>query len=103
MKVGNLFQVKPKMFLKWSQKNLKIYNQYLKLECELCSGNHEADQCPHERRFSLEIYTTHLDRKGRFSNAKSRSIDYVQTMMETAPQYGGPAQSVNGRMNFVEC
>ena len=26
-----LFWVKPKMFLKWSQKNLKIYNQYPKL------------------------------------------------------------------------
>ena len=25
-----------------------------KIECELCGGNHEADQCPHERRFSLE-------------------------------------------------
>ena len=31
MKVRNLSQVKPKMFLKWSQKNLKIYNQYPKL------------------------------------------------------------------------
>ena len=38
-----------------------------KIECELCSGNHEADQCPHERRFSLEINTTNPDRKGRFS------------------------------------
>ena len=31
MKVGNLFWVKPEMFLEWSQKNLKIYNQYPKL------------------------------------------------------------------------
>ena len=23
-----------------------------KIECELCGGNHEADQCPHDSRFS---------------------------------------------------
>ena len=22
-----------------------------KIECELCGGNHKADQCPHENRF----------------------------------------------------
>ena len=23
-----------------------------KIECKLCGGNHEADQCPHESRFN---------------------------------------------------
>ena len=73
-----------------------------KIECELCSGNHEADQCPHERRFSSEINTTHPDRKGRFPNGKSRSIDYSKPQWKQ-PTIWRPAQSVNGRMNFVEC
>ena len=73
-----------------------------KIECELCSGNHEADQCPHERRFSSEINTTHPDRKGRFPNGKSRSIDYSKPQWKW-PTIWRPAQSVNGRMNFVEC
>ena len=73
-----------------------------KIECELCGGNHEADQCPHERRFSLEINTTNPDRKGRFPNGKSRSVDYSKPQWKW-PTIWRPAQSVNGRMNFVEC
>ena len=34
-----------------------------KIECVLYGGNHEADQCPHERRFSSEINITGSDRK----------------------------------------
>ena len=73
-----------------------------KIECELCGGNHEADQCPHERRFSLEINTTNPDRKGRFPDGKSRSVDYSKPQWRK-PTIWRPAQSVNGRMNFVEC
>ena len=29
-----------------------------KNECELCGGNHEAEQCPHETKFSLGMDTT---------------------------------------------
>ena len=46
-----------------------------KIECELCGGNHEADQCPHERRFSSGKNTTRLDIKDRFPNGKSRIVD----------------------------
>ena len=73
-----------------------------KIECELCGGNHEADQCPHERRFSSEINTTHSNRKGRFPNGESRSVDYSKPQWKW-PTTWRPALSVNGRMNFVEC
>ena len=29
-----------------------------KNECELCGGNHKAEQCPHERKFSLGLTTS---------------------------------------------
>ena len=73
-----------------------------KIGCELCGGNHEVDQCPHERRFSSEINTTSSDRKGKFPNSKSRSVDYSRPQWKW-PTIWRPAQSVNGRMNFVEC
>ena len=48
-----------------------------KIECELCGGNHEDDQWPHESGFSqLGINTTRPDTKDRFPKGKSRSIDY---------------------------
>ena len=47
-----------------------------KIECELCGGNHEVDQCPHERKFSSGINTTSSDTKDRFPNGKSKSVDY---------------------------
>ena len=56
-----------------------------KIECELCSGNHEADQCPHERKFSSGINTTSPDTKDRFPNGKSRSVDYSK------PQWRQPS------------
>ena len=34
-----------------------------KIECELCGGNHEVEQCPHERKFSLGMDTTSSDKK----------------------------------------
>ena len=73
-----------------------------KIECESCGGNHEADQCPHERRFSSEINTTNPDRKDRLPNGKSRSIDYSKPQWRW-PTIWRPAQSVNGRTNFVGC
>ena len=73
-----------------------------KIECELCGGNHEADQCPHERRFSSGINTTSPDIKDRFPNGKSRSVDYSKPQWRW-PSLWRPAQSVNGRMNLVGC
>ena len=72
-----------------------------KIECELCGGNHEADQCPHERRFSSEITIASPDRKDRFPNGKSRSVDYSKPQWRW-PLMWRPAQSVNGRINLVE-
>ena len=72
-----------------------------KTECELCGRNHEANQCPHERRFSLEISTTSPDRKDRFPNGMNRSVDYSKPQWRW-PTIWRPTQSVNGRMNLVE-
>ena len=48
-----------------------------KVECKLCGRNHEADQCPHESRFSqLGMNTIIPDIRDRFPKGKSRSIDY---------------------------
>ena len=71
-----------------------------KIECELCGGNHEADQCPHEGRFSLGINTTRPDIKDRFPNGKSKSIDYPKPQWRQ-PSLWRPAQSVNGKMSHV--
>ena len=71
-----------------------------KIECELCGGNHEAVQCPHERKFSSGINTTSSDTKDRFPNGKSRSVDYSKPQWRQSSIWG-PAQSVNGRMNLM--
>ena len=70
-----------------------------KIECELCGGNHEADQCPHERKFSMGINTTSPDTKDRFPNGKSRSVDYSKPQWRW-PSIWRPAQSVNRRTNL---
>ena len=57
---------------------------------------------PSERRFSSEINITSPDRKDRFPNGKSRSVDYSKPQWRW-PSIWRPAQSVNGRMNLVEC
>ena len=82
--------------------NSKNIQSISKIECELCGGNHEADQCSHERRFSLGMDTTSPDRKDRLPNIKSRSVDYSKPQWRW-PTIWRPAQLVNGRMNFVEC
>ena len=57
-----------------------------KVECKLCGRNHEADQCPHESRFSqLGMNTTRPDTRDRFPKGKSRSIDYSK------PQWRWPS------------
>ena len=71
-----------------------------KIECELCGGNHKADQCPHERKFSLGINTTSSDTKDRFPNSKSRSVDYSKHQWKQ-PSIWRPVQSVNGRTNLM--
>ena len=50
-----------------------------KLECELCGGNHETDQCPHESRFSqLGKDASRPKTRNRFPKGKGRSIDYLK-------------------------
>ena len=73
-----------------------------KIECELCGGNHEADQCPHESRFSqLGINATRPDTRDRFPKGKSRSMDYSKPQWRQ-PSLWKPAQSVNGKVSPVE-
>ena len=73
-----------------------------KIECKLCGGNHEADQCPHESRFSqIGINATRPDTRDRFPKGKSRSIDYSKPQWRQ-PSLWKPAQSVNGKTSPVE-
>ena len=62
----------------------KNMQSLFKIECELCGGNHEVDQCSCERKLSSGINTTSSDTKDRFPNGKSKSVDYFQTTMEMA-------------------
>ena len=72
-----------------------------KLECELCGGNHETDQCPHESRFSqLGKDASRLKTRNRFPKGKSRSIDYLKPQRKW-PSPWKPAQSINGRASPV--
>ena len=71
-----------------------------KIECELCGGNHEFDQCPHERKLSSGINTTSFDTKDRFPNGKSKSVDYSKPQWKW-PSIWRPAQSVNGITNLM--
>ena len=84
MKVRNLFLSKTKDVSEMVPENSKNIQSISKIECELCGGNHEADQCSHERRFSLGMDTTSPDRKDRLPNIKSRSVDYSKPTMEMA-------------------
>ena len=73
-----------------------------KIECKLCGGNHEDDQCPHESRFSqLGVDATRPNTRNRFLKGKSRSIDYSKPQ-QRQPSLWKPAQSVNGKMSPVE-
>ena len=51
-----------------------------KNECELCGGNHEAEQCPHERKFSLGMDTTGSDTKDKLPDGKGKSRLFQATM-----------------------
>ena len=80
-------------------KNVQLIS---KIECELCGGNHEADQCPHESRFGqLRIDATKPNIRNRFLKGKSRSIDYSKPQWRQ-PSLWKPAQSVNGKTSPVE-
>ena len=72
-----------------------------KIECELCSGNHRVEQCPHERKFSLGMDTTSSDTKDRLPNGKSKSVDYSKPQWKQ-PSIWRPAQSVNGIKKLVQ-
>ena len=72
-----------------------------KNECELCGGNHKAEQCPHERMFSLGMDTTSSDTKDKLPDGKSKSVDYSKPLWKW-PAIWRPAQSVNGITNLVK-
>ena len=72
-----------------------------KNECELCGGNHKAEQCPHERKFSLGMDTTRSDTKEKLPDGKSKSVDCSKPQWEQ-PVIWRPAQSVNGITNLVK-
>ena len=73
----------------------------LKNKCELCGGNHKAEQCPHERKFSLGMDTTSSDTKDKLPDSKSKSVDYSKPRWKW-PAIWRPAQSVNGITNLVK-
>ena len=72
-----------------------------KNECELCGGNHKAEQCPHETKFSLGMDTTSSDTKEKIPDGKSKSVDYSKPQWNQ-PVIWRPAQSVNGKTNLVK-
>ena len=72
-----------------------------KNECELCGGNHKAEQCPHGRKFSLGMDTTSSDTKEKLPDSKSKSVDYFKPQWNQ-PVIWRPAQSVNGITNLVK-
>ena len=72
-----------------------------KNECELCGGNHKAEKCPHERKFSLGMDTTSSDTKEKLPDGKSKSVDYSNPQWKW-PAIWRPAQSVNGITNLVK-
>ena len=71
-----------------------------KIECELCGGNHEVEQCPHERKFSSGMDTTNSDTKNRFPSDQSKSVDYSKPQWKW-PSIWRPAQSVSGITNLM--
>ena len=72
-----------------------------KNECELCGGNHKAEQCPHERKFSLGMDTTSSDTEEKLPDGKTKSVDYSKPQWKW-PTIWRPAQSVNGITNLVK-
>ena len=72
-----------------------------KNECELCGGNHKAEQYSHERKFSLRMDTTSSDTKDKLPDSKSKSVDYSKPQWKQ-PAIWRPAQSVNGITKLVK-
>ena len=72
-----------------------------KIECELCAGNHKAEQCPHERKFSLGMDTTSSDTKDKLPDGESKSVDYSKPQWKQ-PAIWRSAQSINGITNLVK-
>ena len=79
----------------------KNVQSIFKVECKLCGGNHETDQCPHESRFSqLEKDASKPNTRNRFPKGKSRNIDYSKPQWKW-PSLWKPAQSVNSKTSPV--
>ena len=89
------------MFPRKPQKKSKSSQVKSKNECELCDGNHKAEQCPHERKFSLGMDTTSSDTKEKLPDGKSKSVDYSKPQWKQSVIWR-PAQSVNGITNLVK-
>ena len=73
----------------------------LKNECELCGRNHKAEQCPHERKFSLGMDTTSSDTKDKLPDSKHKSVDYLKPQGKQSSIWR-PTQSENGITNLVK-
>ena len=101
MKVRNLFSGKTRDVSKIAPEKSKSLQAKPKNECELCGGNHKAEQCPHERKFSLGMDTTSSDTKDKLPDGKSKSVDYSKPQWKQ-PAIWRPAQSVNGITNLVK-
>ena len=71
----------------------KNVQSIFKVECELCGGNHETDQCPHESRFSqLGKDASRPNTRNRFPKGKSRSIDYSKPQWKWPSLWNQPNQ-----------
>ena len=100
MKVGNLFSGKTRGVSDTVPEKFKDLQLKSKIKCELCGGNHEVEQYPHERKFSSGMDTTSSDTKGRFPNDKSKSVDYLKPHWKWSSIWRS-AQSVNGITNPI--
>ena len=72
-----------------------------KNECELCGGNHKAEQRPHETKFSCGMDTTSSDTKDKLPDGKSKSVDYSNPQWKW-PTIWRSAQLINGITNLVK-
>ena len=89
MKVKNLFQVILGTFLRKPPEKSKSSQVKPNNECELCGGNHKAEQC------------SSSDTKEKLPDGKSKSVDYSKPQRKW-PAIRRPVQSVNGVTNLVK-
>ena len=71
-----------------------------KIECELCGGNHEVEQCPHEESLVQEWIPLVLTQRINFLMVRVKVVDYLKSQWKW-PIIRRPAQSVNGKTNPI--